>query len=72
MPYLVPKQNLGKIIPGHVGKTALFLYGYVDYTDVFDRKWRRRFALSFDASRAQRGDEQWFWHPEHNDEYERT
>jgi hypothetical protein len=62
MPYLVPKQNLGKIMTGYVGKTALFLYGYVDYTDVFDREWRRRFALSYDANRARQGDDLWVWH----------
>jgi hypothetical protein len=71
MSYIAPGQNIGKIIPGHTSKPALFLYGYVDYSDAFERKWRRRFAVSYDFNRSKVGDEQWIWHNEHNDEYER-
>jgi hypothetical protein len=71
MSYIAPGQNIGKIIPGHNNKPSLFLYGYVDYTDAFERKWRRRFAVSYDGSRAERGDDKWIWHAEHNDELER-
>jgi hypothetical protein len=71
MPYIAPGQNIGKTIPGHRLKSELFLYGYVDYTDAFEHKWRRRFAVSYDANRPLRGDDLWVWGYEHNDEIER-
>jgi hypothetical protein len=72
MSYVAPGQNIGKLIPGYQGKTAFFLYGCIDYTDIFERKWRRRYAFSYDASRADRKDDQWWAHHEHNDEHERV
>jgi hypothetical protein len=71
MAYVAPEQNIGKMIPGHGHKAALFLYGYVDYTDAFERKWRRRFAVSYDSNRPSQGNDLWVWCYEHNDEYER-
>lgn len=68
MSYVAPGQEIGKLIPGHSNKSALFLYGYVDYTDIFDNKWRRRFAFNYSATRPKGGDDQWHAHHEHNDE----
>jgi len=52
-----PKQNIGKMIflkPASkrhpfTQDREFYVYGYVDYEDVFLRKWRRRFAFRHTA-----------------------
>jgi hypothetical protein len=74
MAHLPPNQNLGKIISVPDGrgpytyKSHFFLYGHVNYTDIFGVKWRRRFAFSHDPKRQAAGGEAYQAHGSHNDE----
>lgn len=70
----VPKgQNIGRILqtPGHEWTRLgdpFFLYGYVDYSDVFGRRCRHRFAFSHDSARGVKKGEAWVAHGEHHHE----
>jgi hypothetical protein len=65
-----PRQNIGKVIdpPNWTRNQSFFLYGYIDYSDIFGRGHRRRFAFSHDVQRMARGDDEWIAHHDHNDE----
>lgn len=70
MNYVAPKQNIGQIV-AHWEKTdPFFLYGYVDYNDVFGGQWRRRFAWNYDPMRVAAGFDKFVAHDTHNDEIE--
>jgi hypothetical protein len=79
MKMIHPKQEIGTAIfirsitdihpfrPDRV----FFLYGYVDYKDCFEQKWRRRFAFRHNAVVLGMGYEEWDARPDHNDEFKR-
>lgn len=70
--YIGPGQSVGKIIPGHSRQDRpLFLYGYVEYTDVFECRWRRNFAFNYDHTRLINGDDEWIAHDGYAGEEER-
>jgi len=69
MAFVAPDQNIGKIVGKQTPITAFFMYGYVDYTDIFEDRWRRRFAWSYDPWRSCKGDDPFIAHHEHNDEH---
>jgi hypothetical protein len=68
---LHPGQSFGKILGERKPFEPFFIYGYVDYSDIFGHRWRFRFAYSHDYKRLSdpkgRNDE-WIAHTEHNDE----
>lgn len=70
MQTIYPGQTIGKIIDADFNRgLKFFLYGYIDYEDVFESKWRRRFAFTHDPERAKMGrDDRWIAHDQHNDE----
>lgn len=63
-----PKQNIGRIVGDKTRDDTFFLYGYVQYTDIFGDKWRHRFAFDHNPTRRDEGGESWEAHHEHNDE----
>jgi hypothetical protein len=69
MGYIAPRQDIGTIT-GHENQTKLFLYGDVEYDDIFENRWRRRFAFNFDCDRStgEKPAERWHAHDTHNDE----
>ena len=72
MPTVAPGQNIGKVIdPTWKREQSFFLYGYIDYSDVFGNEYRRRFAFGHDPERMKRGNDEWIAHSEHNDELRR-
>jgi hypothetical protein len=73
MQTVFPGQGVGKIVdPAKRRQHRFFLYGYIDYDDVFGGKWRRRFAFTHDPDRPGRGDDSWVAYHRNNDENERT
>ena len=72
--HIPPNQNVGRIInprPGDGPYTCterFFLRGYVNYTDIFGQRWRKRFAFSHDPARGAKGGEPYEAHGTHNDE----
>ncbi len=70
MQTIYPQQTIGKIVdPKFNPSHKFFLYGFIDYQDIFDGKWRRRFAFSHDPERTSLGyDDRVIAHHEHNDE----
>jgi hypothetical protein len=72
MQTVFPGQRVRKIVDRSKKKRhKFFLYGYIDYEDVFGGKWRRRFAFTHDPERPGKGDDQWIAHHANNDEYQR-
>jgi hypothetical protein len=63
-----PGQNIGRIVGIQRPNDAFFLYGYVDYTDIFGHRWRHRFAFHHDPARRNTGGEAWEAHRAYNDE----
>jgi hypothetical protein len=61
-----PGQNLGRIVSRYTPDQTFFMYGYVDYDDIFNDRWRHRFAFSYDPERARRGGEAWVAHGSYN------
>jgi hypothetical protein len=57
-----PGQNVGRIIETATltgPNDQFFLYGYVNYTDIFDYRWRHRFAFSYNPAAGSNATE-WF------------
>ena len=65
-----PGQSFGKIVGPKRPQEPFFIYGYVDYLDAFNHKWRYRFAYSHDPERfsSEAKDDRWIAYHEHNDE----
>lgn len=66
-----PGQSFGKILGERKPIEPFFIYGYVDYVDIFNHKWRFRFAYSHNFERGrdpERKNDPWIAHENHNDE----
>lgn len=63
-----PNQNIGRIVGSLTIFDNFFLYGYVEYTDIFEHRWRHRFAFSHCYEAGIGGGERWEAHKSHNDE----
>jgi hypothetical protein len=66
-----PNQNVGRIVETATPTRAFdqfFLYGYVNYTDIFGWRWRHRFAFSYDPTRQNDLGEAFVAHHQYNDE----
>lgn len=69
--WVQPHQKFGKIVGQKDADQDFFIYGFVDYKDIFGGKWRARFAYSHEAMRIFSGDDRWIAHKSHNDEQDR-
>ena len=69
-----PGQNFGKIVGDKVASDQFFIYGFIDYIDAFESKWRYRFAFSHVPKRffSSSKDDRWIAYSEHNDEQIRS
>jgi hypothetical protein len=60
-----PGQLFGRVAGERTPDNPFFIYGYVEYTDIFKNIWRYRFAYSFNSAW---GGDRFQAHAEHNDE----
>ena len=61
-----PQQRFGRVAGVRTAQSApFFIYGYVEYTDIFEHRWRYLFAYNFNSAW---GGDRFQAHIEHNEE----